>query len=148
MGFTRRSPAPERALEEGERVVPIRIRGDAECAAHEARAFAKRAGLGARAEWEVSIAASELATNMLKFAGEGEVRLRHVRVPREAIVVEAVDRGHGIANVSLAIADGFSGRPEAGLGVGLGSVHRLMDHVDIQSDMRTGTRIVASKFRT
>jgi len=59
-----------------------------------------------------------------------------------------VDRGHGIANVSLAIADGFSGRPEAGLGVGLGSVHRLMDHVDIQSDMRTGTRIVASKFRT
>jgi negative regulator of sigma-B (phosphoserine phosphatase) len=143
----RRSPMPDRALEEGERVVPIRMRGDAECAAHEARTFAKRAGLGARAEWEVSIAASELATNVLKFAGTGEVRLRHVLVPREAIVVEAVDRGHGIANVRAAVVDGFSGRPEAGLGVGLGSVHRLMDHVDIQSDVRTGTRIVASKYR-
>ena len=142
-----RSLAPDRAPEEGERVVPIRMRGDAECAAHEARTFAKRAGLGARAGWEVSIAASELATNMLKFAGAGEVRLRHVHVPREAIVVEAVDRGHGIANVRAAVVDGFSGRPSDGLGVGLGSVHRMMDHVDIQTDVRTGTRIVASKFR-
>ncbi len=143
----RRAALPDRALEEGERVVPIRMRGDAECAAHEARTFAKRAGLGARAEWEVSIAASELATNVLKFAGAGEVRLRHVMLPREAIVVEAVDRGHGIANVHAAVVDGFSERPSAGLGVGLGSVHRLMDHVDIQSDVRTGTRIVASKYR-
>jgi phosphoserine phosphatase RsbX len=142
-----RTAVPGPAAPDGEKIVPIRMRGDAECAAHEARTFARRAGLGARAEWEVSIVASELATNVLKFAGAGEVRLRHVHSPREAIVVEAIDRGHGIANVRAAITDGFSERPEAGLGVGLGSVHRLMDHVDIQSNVRTGTRIVASKFR-
>ncbi len=33
-----------------------------------------------------------------------------------------------------------------GLGVGLGSVQRMMDEVHVQSDERHGTRIVARKF--
>jgi phosphoserine phosphatase RsbX len=153
---SRPSQAP--AQNPSEREIPIRIRGDAECAAHEARAFALRAGFGPRAQWEVSIVASELATNVLKFAGVGEVRLRHVHTPREAIVVEGVDSGRGIADVRAALVDGFSeggalgvDRPRRegqGLGVGLGSVHRLMDSVSVETGPARGTRIIAWKYRS
>jgi phosphoserine phosphatase RsbX len=150
-------PSPLPVASSADRGIPVRIRGDAECAAHEAKAFTLRAGFGARAQWEVSIVASELATNVLKFAGAGEVRLRHVRAPREAIVIEVVDGGRGIADVSAAIEDGFSEgarlsvhrprREGQGLGVGLGTVHRLMDTVNVESDALRGTRITAWKYR-
>jgi anti-sigma regulatory factor (Ser/Thr protein kinase) len=150
----RPSPVP---LSPSERGIPIRIRGDAECAAQEAKTFTLQAGFGARAQWEVSIVASELATNVLKFAGAGEVKLRHVRVPREAIVVEVVDRGRGITDVTAAMVDGFSeGAPIGvesprrvgqGLGLGLGTVHRMMDTVNVETDAAHGTRITAWKYR-
>ena len=105
----------------------------------------------------MSIVASELATNVLKFAGAGEVTLRHVRTPREAIVIEVVDSGRGIADVGAAMEDGFSegaklgvDRPRRegqGLGLGLGTVHRLMDTVNVESDALRGTRITAWKYR-
>jgi serine/threonine-protein kinase RsbT len=140
---------------EGSRAIPVRERSDADCAALAARTFACEAGLGVRAQWEVGIAASELATNMIKFAGGGEIRLHLEPAPRAAVVVEAVDRGAGIADLDAALADGFSegasrspDRPRRegqGLGVGLGSVHRMMDRVEIETDHR-GTRVVARKF--
>lgn len=143
---------------DGSRSIPIRIRGDAECAASAARDFAQSAGFSAREQWEISIAVSELATNVLKFAGEGVVRLRRVEAPRSAMVVEAQDHGRGIGDLPTALADGFSegeklgpDRPRRegqGLGVGLGSVHRMMSHVEIASEPGRGTRIVAMKFRS
>jgi serine/threonine-protein kinase RsbT len=119
------------------------------------RAFAMRLGLPARAQWEASIAASELATNALKFAGEGTLALRHVHEPREALVIEMTDRGEGMTDVAAAVVDGFSEgalrgpdspRLGRGLGVGLGSVHRLMDDVVVDSAPHRGTRVTAKKF--
>jgi len=140
---------------EGSRAIPVRERSDADCVALAARTFSREAGLGVRAQWEVGIAASELATNMIKFAGSGEIRLRREPTPRAAVVVEAVDRGAGIADLDAALADGFSegaslspDRPRRegqGLGVGLGSVHRMMDRVEFETD-HGGTRVVARKF--
>lgn len=135
--------------------IPLRIPGDAACAATETRAFAQRAGLETRAQWEVSIAASELATNVLKFAGGGTLEIRHVLSPRRAVVIEVTDHGGGIGDVTAAVTDGWSeGGPltperaaaARGLGVGLGSVHRMMDDVNIQTEPGHGTRIVATKF--
>jgi anti-sigma regulatory factor (Ser/Thr protein kinase) len=151
------SRAPRSDGEGTTRVIPIRVSGDAACAANEARAFAARAGYPPRAQWEIGIAVSELATNVLKFAGAGEAVLRHETAPRDAIVVEVKDRGRGIADVASAVVDGFSegarlaaDRPRGeshGLGVGLGTVHRMMDTVEIESDATRGTRVVARKLR-
>jgi anti-sigma regulatory factor (Ser/Thr protein kinase) len=129
-----------------ERVVSVRAPGDAHRAAHEARHFARRAGLGTRGQWEVSIVAAELATNVLKYAGAGELRLSRALAPRAAVVLEAIDCGRGVADDALALTDGDDDQPEVGLGLGLGSVHRLMDHVDIDTVLGSGTRIVARKF--
>jgi anti-sigma regulatory factor (Ser/Thr protein kinase) len=135
--------------------IPLRMTGDAACAATESRAFAARAGLAIRAQWEVSIAVAELASNVLKFVGTGTLGMRHELEPRRAVVIEVVDQGHGIGDLGAAITDGWSegGRltPERaaaarGLGVGLGSVHRMMDQVEIETDPGRGTRIVARKF--
>jgi serine/threonine-protein kinase RsbT len=137
----------------------LRMAGDAEYAAVAARDFADRSGFGMKAQWQLGIAVSELATNVLKFGGEGSLTMtlaRDPRDPRECIVVEVADRGSGIGDVARAATDGFSegallggDRPRApgqGLGVGLGSVHRMMDDVAIDTGP-TGTRIVARKYR-
>jgi serine/threonine-protein kinase RsbT len=136
--------------------VPIRIRGDAECVSNETRAFAGRLNMPLRAQWEVAIAASELATNVLKFASKGLALIRHETAPMEALVVEISDDGSGIPDVSAALVDGFSDNallgsdssrvPGKGLGVGLGTVHRLSDLVKIETEANRGTRITIWKF--
>ncbi len=136
------------------RELPIRARSDAECAARDARAFAEALGFAVRAQWEVSIATSELATNMFKHAGGGVIKL-DFDAPQAALVVEAVDKGKGIGDVQAALADGFSrgGRlkPDReriegeGFGVGLGSIQRMMDDVTIESGPG-GTRVIARKL--
>jgi serine/threonine-protein kinase RsbT len=130
---------PVAIAEEGDvaHAVPVRMQGDPECVAHEARAFTQRAGFGQHAAWEVSIAASELATNVLKYAGSGELRLVHRTRPEEMIVVEAIDQGAS----AKALA------PRAGLGEGLRAVRRLMDQVDVDERSGPGMRVVARKFR-
>ncbi|MDF2691685.1 MAG: hypothetical protein K0S65_68 [Labilithrix sp.] len=137
------------------RVVPIRVRGDDATCALEARSYAQRAALLPREQWEVSIAASELATNVLKFAGSGTMTLSF---DGEELVLDVIDRGRGIEAVASAVVDGWSeGGPlgpdsprhdRQGLGVGLGSVHRMMTHVAIETTPGQGTRIVARKTKT
>jgi serine/threonine-protein kinase RsbT len=112
-------------------------------------------GLAPRAQWEASIVASELATNVLKYGGHGTLTLRHVQTPREALVLEVADEGDGIADIGSALIDGYSGgtqllpdrrRNGQGLGVGLGTVHRLSDEVTIDSAPGRGTRVVVWKY--
>lgn len=136
------------------RIVRIQMTGDAQSCAVAAREYARHASMDLRAQWEVSIAASELATNVLKFAAAGTMTLTF---DAETLVIEVVDDGHGIQEVAAAISDGWSeGRvigPDTprvvghGLGVGLGTVHRMMDHVEIETSPEKGTRIVARKRR-
>ena len=120
-----------------ELAIAIRRPGDAECCAVGARAFASRLGFTVRRQWEVSIAVSELATNVLRHADEGTMTLSCAMGPPERIVVEIVDRARAVAEPS-------TGAP--GLGVGLECVHRMMDHVAIET-RPGGRRVVAWKYR-
>jgi anti-sigma regulatory factor (Ser/Thr protein kinase) len=136
--------------------IAVRTPGDAECCAVEARRFAARHGFAVKAQWQVGIAVSELATNVLKFAPEGALTVRFAMDPRERIVLEMSDRGRGMADARAAADDGFSEgarltadqprRPGQGLGVGLGTVHRMMDDVVVETSP-AGTRVVACRYR-
>jgi serine/threonine-protein kinase RsbT len=57
----------------------------------------------------------------------------------------AADAGPGIADVALAMRDGFSS--SGGLGLGLPGVRRLMDEFDISSEFGRGTTVTGRKWR-
>jgi negative regulator of sigma-B (phosphoserine phosphatase) len=140
LGATARSTA---GRDEGDRLaMPIRLPGDAECCAIGARVFAGRLGFTVRRQWEVSIAVSELATNVLRHADEGTLTLSSPVDPPERVVVEIVDR----ARDADGPPGGGSRSARRGLGVGLECVHRMMDHVAIETSPQ-GRRVVAWKYR-
>jgi serine/threonine-protein kinase RsbT len=90
----------------------------------------------------LATAVSELARNLIQYARGGVIALSAVhRSGRSGIRVQVEDQGPGIADVSLALQDGFS--TSGGLGLGLPGVKRLMDELEIQSEVGKGTRIVA-----
>ena len=94
----------------------------------------------------IATAISELARNILTYAGEGEIELAlDHRMGRGAIVVVARDRGPGIGDIALALQDGYS--TSGSLGIGLPGVRRLMDEFELSSAKGAGTTVRATKWR-
>ncbi len=102
-------------------------------------AVAAAVELGASRASEAGIVATELATNLLKHAGEGAII---VQVDHEGgLELLAIDRGPGFANLEIAMRDGFStaGSP----GTGLGAVARFSNVMEVYSQLGRGTVIYA-----
>ncbi len=93
----------------------------------------------------IATAVSELARNILKYAGHGEIILRRIvgRTGRGMEIV-ADDRGPGIADTDRALADHFSSGGT--LGLGLPGVRRMMDEFDLKSGSENGTRVTVRKW--
>jgi anti-sigma regulatory factor (Ser/Thr protein kinase) len=91
---------------------------------------------------KVSIAATELANNLLRHAGGGELLIQVFGDEGNATLeLLALDKGPGMADVSQCLRDGYStaGTP----GTGLGAVRRLAQEFDIHSQPGHGTAVVA-----
>jgi serine/threonine-protein kinase RsbT len=94
----------------------------------------------------IATAISELARNILTYAGQGEIALdREELGEKRGIVVIARDHGPGIADVDLALQDGYS--TSRSLGIGLPGVRRLMDEFEVNSALGSGTTVTAKKWR-
>lgn len=129
---------------EWDRAVPIRNDADVVNARQTGRELAASIGFNPTDQALIATAISELARNILNYAGNGEVRFNHKSAKgREAIEVVAADEGPGISNLNDAMRDGFT--TSGGLGLGLPGAKRLMDefHVDTGA---SGTTITAVKF--
>jgi serine/threonine-protein kinase RsbT len=91
-------------------------------------------------------AASELARNTLIYGGGGDVHLYSVQLNgRAGLRLEFVDNGPGIADVSKALADGYTSGN--GLGLGLGGAKRLCDEFEIRSVVGVGTHVCVTKWK-
>ena len=88
----------------------------------------------------VAIVVTEMATNLLKHAGGGEVFVDQMELSRGVRVI-AMDRGRGISNVGASLVDGFSTVGSAG--TGLGAIKRSADFFDMYSSP-AGTVIAAN----
>mgnify|MGYP000378728761 CR=1 FL=1 len=128
-----------------ERRIPIRSDLDIVNARVGARDLAKALGFGIIDQARVATAISELARNIVLYAGSGEVLLRRVHDGRR-VGVEAicVDQGPGIPNIELAMQNGYS--TSNGLGMGLPGTKRLMDEFEIESAPGQGTRVTIRKW--
>lgn len=126
-------------------VVPIQCDADIVLARHEARRTAAAVGFTGSNLTIIATAVSELARNILEYAGSGEVHLSRLsELGRPGIGIVAVDRGPGIADLKLAMTDGFStGRS---LGIGLPGARRLLDRFEIESTPGRGTTVRGAKW--
>jgi serine/threonine-protein kinase RsbT len=94
----------------------------------------------------VATAISELARNIVRYAVRGEIILRLVQNNgKRGIEVVAADDGPGIADIGLAMQDGYS--TSGGLGLGLPGTRRLMDDFEITSDFGKGTTVTVRRWR-
>lgn len=92
----------------------------------------------------IASSVSEVATNVLKYAQQGEMHLATLSNGR-GLRIEISDHGPGIADIVLAMQDGYSIDPTS-LGVGLGATKRAMDYVHIQSEPHRGTTVHMEKW--
>ncbi len=119
---------------------------DVVAARERGRDMAARIGLSPADSAIVATAVSELARNIVAYAGRGEVILRSIASEREeGIEVVAVDTGPGITDVERALRDGYS--TSGGFGLGLPGVRRLMDAFHIASEPGKGTAVTVRKWR-
>jgi anti-sigma regulatory factor (Ser/Thr protein kinase)/serine/threonine protein phosphatase PrpC len=118
---------------------------DVAAARQAAAALAASIGFVAKDSDEVTLAVSELATNLVKHAKGGTLTLTSlVEEGRVGLQITSQDSGPGIADVEQALTDGFS--TVGSLGYGLGAVNRIMDTLDITSQPGQGTRIVCRRW--
>ena len=107
-----------------------------------ARDLAALAGFDQTSRYKVATAAAELALNILLHGGGGRLE---VQMLERGIELLAIDDGPGIADVALAMREGYSSI--GSLGCGLPGVARMMDVVKIDTAPGQGTRVRACKWR-
>jgi len=95
---------------------------------------------------KIVTAASELARNTLVYGGGGEVAVAQVvEGLRRGLRLVFSDRGPGIADIALAMKDGYT--TGGGLGLGLGGAKRLSNEFAIDSRPGEGTRITITRWK-
>jgi serine/threonine-protein kinase RsbT len=108
----------------------------------EAWSEAVRIGLSKFASVKVATAVSELARNIVFYAGKGTIELRSRLDVREArLEIVATDQGAGIEPEKLDAIFAGTFRSERGMGKGLVAVQKLVDEFQIDSRPGRGTRV-------
>lgn len=112
---------------------------------HRVRAAAVAAGMRLIDQTKLVTAASELARNALEHGGGGLGEIGLPETPgRRGVRVIVEDDGPGIADLDLALTDGFS--RDSGMGMGLPGSRRLVDYFDVWSEQGVGTCVIVEKW--
>ena len=116
----------------------VRVRG-------RTREAAIAMGFGRTDQVRCVTAASELARNILRYAESGLVEISRVKEEgRRGLRLKFQDRGPGIADIELAMKDGYT--TGGGLGKGLPGAKRLVDDFEIESESGKGTTVIITKW--
>lgn len=95
---------------------------------------------------KIVTAASELARNTLIYGGGGSLRWELlVDGARTGLRLTFSDTGPGIADMALAMKDGWTSG--SGLGMGLSGAKRLVNEFDIKSEPGKGTRVMIARWK-
>ena len=125
----------------------LRVERDADVVAarQKGRELAALAGITGSDLTVVATAISEIARNIIVYAKRGQIVLKIVQNGhRRGVVVIATDQGPGIANIDMAMRDGFS--TGKSLGLGLPGARRLMDDFEIVSEPGQGVTVTMTKW--
>lgn len=127
--------------------LPVRSGEDVVKVRQAVRSVAMDLGFSLVDQTKVITAASELARNTLTYGGGGEVRIERLMqgTKRAGVRLTFEDRGPGIANVELALTDGYT--TGNGLGLGLNGARKLSHEFDLWTQPGVGTRVTITRWK-
>lgn len=127
-------------------VLPIRTETDVVIVRQKVRAVGVDLKFSLVDQTKMITAASELARNVLIYGGGGTVAIEVlIRGHRNGLRLTFEDQGPGIADINLAMTDGYTSGH--GLGMGLGGAKRLVNEFEITSRVGEGTRVVITRWK-
>ena len=95
---------------------------------------------------KIVTAASELARNTIQHGGGGNATVETTTYGlRRGLRLIFEDKGPGIADIGLAMKDGYS--TAGGMGLGLSGSKRLSNEFEITSTPGVGTRVVIARWK-
>jgi serine/threonine-protein kinase RsbT len=126
--------------------LPLRNEQDIVLARQMVRKLSQEAAFSLVDQTKMVTAASELARNALVHGGGGELVWEVLREgDKKGVRLAFVDSGPGIANMNLAMMDGWTSGN--GLGMGLSGAKRLVNEFDIESQVGAGTRVTITRWK-
>ena len=126
-------------------VLPCRTDADVVLARQAVRRWATELHFSLVDQTKLVTAASELARNTVQYGGGGTMRLDALDSRgRRGLRLVFEDQGPGIADVALAMTDGYT--TGAGLGLGLSGSKRLSNEFGIRSAPGEGTRVTIVRW--
>lgn len=131
---------------EKDETMPVRNAEDIVRVRRGVRTYAIGAGFTLVDQTKIVTAASEIARNTVDYGGGGTLHLATVRHgPRRGVRLTFTDQGPGIADLKLALTDGYT--TGSGLGLGLSGAKRLSSEFDIQSAPGEGTIVTMVRWK-
>jgi serine/threonine-protein kinase RsbT len=127
------------------KLIPIEDNQDVARARTLVREIAAQMGFRHLDQVRLVTATSELARNIKLYSAGGVVEVSPLTESgRRGLRVKFEDQGQGIADIELAMTDGYTSG--GGLGKGLPGARRLVDEFEIESEVGKGTIIRITKW--
>lgn len=114
-------------------------------ASGDVKRYLKKIGFSPETVRKAAICMYEGEINMFIHAGGGKAT---VSISPDKIIIELTDNGPGIADLDLAMKEGYSTAPDNirslgfGAGMGLPNMKKFSDKMDITTALKKGTKIV------
>jgi serine/threonine-protein kinase RsbT len=127
-------------------VQPLRGEQDVVTARQMVRKLAQECGFSLIDQTKLVTAASELGRNAVKYGGGGEMRWALLQDgARQGVQLVFADEGPGIADLELAMTDGWTSG--GGLGMGLSGAKRLVNDFRVDTQVGGGTRVTVARWK-
>ena len=126
--------------------MPVRTSDDVVRVRQAVRARAVAVGFSLVDQTKIITAASEIARNTVDYGGGGTARIETLRNgQRRGVRLTFADQGPGIADMKLAMTDGYTSGQ--GLGLGLSGAKRLVNEFNITSAPGQGTIVTLARWK-
>jgi len=125
---------------------PLRTEVDIVQARHLVRKWAAELNFSLVDQTKIVTAASELARNTIVYGKGGEMAISSLENGiRKGLELIFTDQGPGIADIKLALQDGYT--TGSGLGLGLSGAKRLSNEFELFSKPGEGTKIIIRRWK-
>lgn len=127
-------------------LLPLQNSNDVVAARQKVRQWAIELRFSLVDQTKLVTAASELARNALDHGQGGQMAIEVVNgAARTGLKLVFEDNGPGIADIEMALKDGYT--TGAGMGLGLGGSKRLVNDFSIESEVGKGTKITVVRWK-